>query len=112
MSIGMSREEYWNGNDPAVLREYIEADKLRQERQNGEAWLQGVYIYEALTTALSNAFSKKGTPPKRYAEKPYDLGIREKTEAEKQREIEEQRKKAYLYFDGLVKAHNQQQSTQ
>ena len=102
----MSREEYWNGNDYRVLKEYIEADKFRQERQNSEAWLQGMYFYQGVSTALHNAFAKKGTPPQKYPDKPYDIGTREKTEAEKRREAEKQRMQAYLYFDGLVQAYN------
>ena len=102
----MSRDEYWHGNDVRVLREYIKADRYRQERQNNEAWLQGMYFFDALSTALANFGLKKGTPPRKYAEKPYDLGIREKTAAEKKREVEAKRMKAYLYFDGLIKKQN------
>lgn len=86
MSIGMSREEYWNSNDPQILREYIEADRLRQERQNAEAWLQGMYFFTALSTALANFGAQKGTQPKQYPEKPFEISKPKKTKRDEKQE--------------------------
>lgn len=72
MALGMSREEYWNGDIYAPL-DYIEADKERQRRSNAEAWLQGMYFYEAISVALQRAFSKdRGNLPN-YSTEPYDI---------------------------------------
>ena len=60
MSYGMSWHDYWYG-DPRAFRYYREAEAKRQEALNNQAWLQGIYIYKAVTTALTNAFAKKGS---------------------------------------------------
>lgn len=44
----MTYDQYWYG-DVNMAKAYREADKLRQERTNTEAWLQGMYIYDLLT---------------------------------------------------------------
>ena len=54
MSYGMSWHDYWYG-DPRAFRYYREAEAKRQEALNNQAWLQGIYIYKAVTTALTNA---------------------------------------------------------
>ena len=51
---------------------------------NHNAWLHGLYVFDAVSTVFYNAFKKKNDPNKHYAEKPYDFKPdREKTEAEK-----------------------------
>ena len=56
--------------NPAKMKPYIEADRLRLESRNYELWLQGVYFYDALSIALSNAFASKGKKPMEYPSKP------------------------------------------
>ena len=70
LSIGMSSAEYWTG-DPVLVRYFREAYQLRLEQQDYNAWQQGLYYYEALSIALSNAFRKKGAPALNYTEQPY-----------------------------------------
>ena len=72
MSYGMSWHDYWYG-DPRAFRYYREAEAKRQEALNDQAWLQGIYIYKAVSTALANAFAQKGTPPEPYLAAPIDL---------------------------------------
>ena len=75
----MSFEQYWYG-DVWLSKAYLEADRLRKEQMNTELWLQGLYYYDAVCCALQNAFRKKGDPPAKYAEKPYDIFAKEKKE--------------------------------
>lgn len=102
LSIGMTYEQYWYG-DVWIVEQFREADRLRQERANMESWLNGIYHYDALCCALTNAFRKKSDKPAKYPEKPYELFKREKTEDEKQKEAEEERKKAIAYFNSFAK---------
>lgn len=76
----MTYEEYWGSNDPERLREYREAERLRTERKNQEAWLQGLYFYNAVSVALYNAFRKKGSEAEHYPEKPFDISGKPKPE--------------------------------
>ena len=74
LSIGMTPEQYWDG-DPTLARAYRKADEIRMDRKNQELWLQGMYIYEAICDAspILHDFAKKGTKPHPYVEKPYPI---------------------------------------
>lgn len=72
MAMGVSYDEFWNG-DYTQLKYVQSAYLIETERRNEQAWLQGMYVYEAVGVALSNAFKKKGTPPEKYPEKPFRL---------------------------------------
>ncbi len=74
LAIGMTPEQYWEG-DPALAKYYRQADTMRLERRNQELWLQGMYIYEAICDAspILRPFAKKGTRPQPYPDKPYPI---------------------------------------
>lgn len=111
LAIGMSYAEYWTG-DPTLARYYRKAYLIKQEEQNNFAWLQGLYIYDAVSTALHNAlrgFGKGKSPVREYAKHPYELFKKEKTEAEKAREVEIEQQKAAAWMDRFVR-NNQSQS--
>lgn len=76
MSIGMSYEDFWEG-DVALPKFYREAFKLRQEREtqqaNFGAWLNGLYNAKAYAVVLGNAFSDKDAEPLEYFDKPIEL---------------------------------------
>lgn len=90
LSIGMSSQEYWDG-DADLPKFFREAFKLRQEQLNHEAWLKGLYVYDALCSALSHLNPKKDSHTQ-YAEKPYSFEAEKddeskKIEAEAQAEV-------------------------
>lgn len=74
LSIGMTYEQYWN-EDCLLTRYYRKAHQMKQQRRNQELWLQGAYIYEALTdiAPVLHAFAKKGTKPAPYVAEPFPL---------------------------------------
>ena len=106
MSYGMSYNDFWYG--PAYMVQfYRDANKLRIRQQDENNWMIGMYVYEALIdcSPILHAFSKKGTKPLPYAEKPYLMDkLREKTEAEKQQEKENERLKAIVHFNNWFNA--------
>lgn len=71
--FGMSSKEFWE-DDPqlywAYRTFYLKKQEEDFERDNQYMWLQGMYIYEGVSIALHNAFSKQ---PKSYTDKPYDF---------------------------------------
>jgi len=92
MAIGMTAEEYWEG-DPHLAPFYYQAYKLRFDMQNQQAWLNGLYVFNAVSTAISNAFSKR---THKYVEKPFEFG---KTEEDKeQADVQKEREKAISAF--------------
>lgn len=99
MSYGMSYDEFWY-KSPYRAKFYIEAYKRKIKQQDEYMWMQGMYIYEALckVSPILHAFSKKGTKPLPYSEKPY-LYNNENLETEKEKE--QQKRNEQL----LVKLH-------
>lgn len=81
LAMGMSADEYWNG-DSTLVKAYRKANELRIKKENHAAWLQGMYIYNALccVAPILNAFAKNGTKPHPYPEQPYELVQRKQPE--------------------------------
>ncbi len=80
ITYGMSVKEFWE-EDPdlfwAYRFSYIERIKFENEDKNQTAWLQGAYIYEAVSIALANAFSKQKL---NYSKLPYGVKVEEDKE--------------------------------
>ena len=96
LSIGMTPEQYWEG-DCTLVEYYRKAEDMRNEKRNQELWLQGMYIYEAIcdVAPILHAFAKKGTKPTPYTSKPYPLNSKQikRDEEEKQRKVAEKGKR-------------------
>ena len=111
LAIGMSYAEYWDG-DPMLARYYRKAYHIKQEEINNNAWLQGMYIYDAVSTALYNSLrgmGKNKPPAKDYAKQPYEFKNKVKTEAEKAKEVQIEQEKAAAWMENFVRI-NQSQS--
>lgn len=85
--MGMSYEQYWE-QSPSLVVAYRKAYRMKQKTDNEQAWLQGLYIYDAFAVVLSNVFAKRGTKKQEYIEKPIDI-FPLTEEEKKQREQEE-----------------------
>ena len=84
MAMGMSYTEFWD-EPPFLAVAYRKAYRLKREIENEQAWLQGLYVYDAFAVCMANAFSKRGSKRQNYFEKPIDifpLTEREKKERE------------------------------
>ena len=86
----MSYDEYWHG--PArLVCDYYDAYIMRRDEQNYFLWLNGAYVYAAMTTALSNMnFDGRHHTTHTYFDnlsKPFQ--IRAKTDEEKEKERRE-----------------------
>lgn len=66
---------------------YRKATELKQDEVNFNAWLQGMYFYEALSDVapILRALSKAKRPVK-YSEQPYDLYGRKAAKEEEEKE--------------------------
>ena len=94
----MTYEQYWYQN-PSLIRCYVQAEKIRQRRQNESLWLQGLYVYQAIGSLihLANPFSKEHRA-KPYLKRPIPL-----TEEEKAQEEQEKYDRFVKYMHSLVK---------
>ena len=84
MAMGMSYTEFWD-EPPFLAVAYRKAYRLKREIENEQAWLQGLYVYDAFAVCMANAFSKRGSKSQNYFERPIDifpLTEREKKERE------------------------------
>lgn len=102
LAIGMSSAEYWSG-DPSLARYFRKAYEIKQEEINNNAWLQGLYIYDAVSVALHNALRGKNTKAREYAKQPYNFENKEKSELEKAKEVETEQAKAAAWMENFVK---------
>lgn len=65
-----------NWSCPADIEPYERLYQLQERKADEHAWLQGQYFYEAVITAMDNAFAGKKSKLK-YTDKPYSLKARE-----------------------------------
>lgn len=90
----MSLTEYFE-DDCALTKYFRQAYQIRQENEDYNAWLQGIYIYKALDCALYNnpPLMKRGRETRQYFNKPItaqnsDYGKSEEMQALKKEEEE------------------------
>jgi len=102
MSMGMSRDEYWNGDIFSAF-DYLEAERQRQKRFDEQAWLQGMYICDAVAVAVNNTacmalVGSKGEKMS-YPDRPYNTQL---TEEEKEVKEEKETLQAKLWMEQFV----------
>ena len=100
MAMGMSYSQFWD-EPPYLAVAFRKAYRLKRELDNENAWLQGIYFYDAVAVALQNAFTKRGAKKEKYLERPID--IFPLTEVEKARREEEERKKMQAAMEAMAK---------
>lgn len=88
--MGMTYEQYWDAS-PHLATIYRKAYRLKREVENENAWLMGLYVYDAFAVCMANVFSKRGAKKQNYIERPID--IFPLTEREKKRREQEEFKK-------------------
>lgn len=101
MSYGMTYDEFWY-DSPYRAKFYREAHDIIVKQKDEEFWIQGMYIYEALcdVSPILHAFSKSGTKPLPYREKPYMFDMEHtKSKEEIEKQADNERLVAQLHFD-------------
>ena len=104
----MSYKEYWQ-MDCELVRAYRKAYEYKQEYDNSQLWLQGLYIYRAMEAQRPGwaFYASKPQRPEKYLEKP--LAVTE--ELRKQYAHEETMKMAEQ-FKAAFSARNKRLNTQ
>ncbi len=78
--LGMTYNEYWR-MDCELVRAYRKAYKYKQEYDNSQLWLQGLYVYRAMEAQRPGwAFMSKHPKPEKYLERP--IAITKEIEAQ------------------------------
>ena len=71
------------------LKVYDDAHKLKMEMQDEMMYLSGLYTYEAVSVAISNAMRKKGSKPIEYRKEPILQSMKQPTEEDIERKRKE-----------------------
>ena len=56
--IGMTNDEFYF-QDVELAKCYRQVYEIKEDRHNSHMWLQGMYIYDAISTSLYNVFCRK-----------------------------------------------------
>ena len=94
----MTYEQFWE-MDCDLVKYYRKAARIRQDLKNQNAWLQGMYVYQAVgnLAPILRAFAKKDAKPQPYPEQPFGLNVRQDKKVEKTKEKKQDDKaKAYM----------------
>lgn len=102
--MGMTYEQYWEW-PPYLAVAYRKAYRLRREAENEQAWLQGLYVFDAFAVCLANAFAKRGAKKQNYIEKPID--IFPLTEREKKRREQAEQMKMQKAMEDMARMQRQ-----
>ena len=98
--MGMSYEQFWD-EPPFLAVAYRKAYRLKRETENEQAWLHGLYVYDAFAVCLANAFAKRGAKKQTYIERPID--IFPLTQREKKRRENEENAKMQAAMEAMVR---------
>ena len=81
LALGMSYDDFYNKDHELVIA-YRKAEKIKREKENADMWLQGLYVYQAVSRVapLLIPFNKhpKAEP---YLDKPIPLSEKDKDES-------------------------------
>lgn len=91
----MTPDQYWNG-DTWLVRDYLKAEEFRREKENYNAWLNGVYVAKAISATICNAFIDKNASADTYPERPYPLNGESEEEKEAREEREADAAEVYM----------------
>jgi len=104
ISIGMSIDQFYN-QDVTLATVYRKAYDIKNERDNNQLWLQGMYIYDAISTSIYNAFCRKaGQQAASYISKPYPINQKQ-LEEDHEKTVERERAKAKVWMENWVNAY-------
>lgn len=104
ISIGMSFEQFYN-EDVTLATVYRKAYEIKNERDNNQLWLQGMYIYDAVSTTIYNVFCRKaGQPASSYPKNPYPINQKQ-LEEDHEKSVERERAKAKVWMENWVNAY-------
>lgn len=90
--------------NPAMLRPYQKAYDLRRSYDNQLAWLHGLYVWNALQSALSG-FGGKKSKRVEYLKEPIPINETEKEEADRKK-MERMKAQFGAFVQGLEEKIN------
>lgn len=107
LSIGMSYEQYWE-MDCDLVKYYRKAADIKRDLMNQNAWLVGLYVYEAIgdNAPILNIAAKKGTKPLPYRASPFELNVKSDDSGSKKKKERSSDMKAKAVMEMFMVANN------
>lgn len=89
LALGMTYEQYWR-SDPYLTVYYQKAKKMKFDYDNQMAWINGMYIYDAVSAIVFNTWCRKEEEQcKNYTDKPYEFDeAKQEEELKKEAEVQ------------------------
>ena len=86
LECGMTPTQFWE-EEPRLVKSFIIKHKMEQDEFNYKAWLLNIYTFNAVITAIGQAFADKKSANKiHYFEKPIEeLYINRKTKSQEEK---------------------------
>lgn len=107
ITFGMPTTEFWN-EDPDLLwayrSSYMSKLEAEGEKINYVAWLNGLYVYEGVSVALSYL----GKSHAKYPEKPHDT--KPKTEEQRKMEVAKEVKRRLIDAKAILDKQNKEKT--
>lgn len=100
MTIGVSREEFYHST-LVELHDFDEIYKRRRLIEDEKALFMGIYTYEAVSTALINAFRGKGKKPYEYRKVGILSELEENNRPLTEEEVKEQTDNLFAMLEGM-----------
>lgn len=103
----MSYEQYWE-MDCDLVKCYRKAADIKRDLMNQNAWLIGLYVYEAIGDAspILRGGAKKGTKAKPYLDKPFDFNVKSNDSGSKKKKEYSSDMKAKAAMEMFMVANN------
>lgn len=86
--MGMSPDEFWYG-DTSNISAYKKAHVVKRKLAEEDAWLNGLYVYNAVAACMSSEVSYPDSPLGMFPDKDESRTREERAEAESRERIEE-----------------------
>ena len=96
MSIGMTYEQFWHGDNDAP-RMFRKMWDIKREQQDANMWHMGLYVSRAMDSAVSRFNEKKDQIE--YYDKPL---LEKEKELEEEKKAEQEKLAAQMWLDQLV----------
>lgn len=107
MTIGIDYNTFWFG-DYTKFAFYVKHYQLVKQQKSDDAWLSGLYVFYAMSTALANLnLDGKKRKPRNYMEEP--IRVIPYSEAEKKANAERERKRLIDYLNSLAAKQEKKQ---
>lgn len=95
MAMGMTYDEYWDG-EVQMHKQVRKAYRIKQEHADYQAWLNGMYVCEAIATCFSGKKKAHKYPSEPYSTKQREEQERHREQVRKERAAADVRFNAYM----------------